>query len=149
VIFTVFAQDLYNAVLWLINNMMRGARPFFARLSRDALAEVGRVRGKLPEDLREAAGDVPVVCQLLPDESFLDKDETVEDLLGLFVGEAFDETGGDSPVPPQIYLFLANIWDFANGDPRVYLREVRKTYLHELGHYLGLSEGELEERGMS
>lgn len=129
--------------------MMRGSRPFFVRLSRDAHAEIDRVRAKLPEDLQAAAGDVPVVCQLLPDVSLLEDTETVEDLLGLFVGEAFDEMGGDSPVPPQIYLFLANIWDFANGDPRVYLREVRKTYLHELGHYLGLDEGELDGRGMA
>jgi len=128
---------------------MRGSRPFYARLSRDALAEVGRVRGKLPPDVREAAANVPVVCELLPEVSLLDGGESSDDLLGLFVGEAFDETGGDVPVPPQIYLFLANIWDFANGDPRVYLREVRKTYLHELGHYLGLSEGELESRGMA
>ena len=125
------------------------ARPSVARLSRDALAEVERVRSRLPGELRSASEGVAVVCEMRPEAALLEGDESAEDLLGLFVGEAFDESGGDSPLPPQIYLFLANIWDFANGDPRVFLREVRKTYLHELGHYLGLSEGELDDRGMS
>jgi predicted Zn-dependent protease with MMP-like domain len=127
---------------------MGASRPFFSRLSRDALAEVERVRARLPEDLRVASVGVPVVCSLVAEASLLEGDETEEDLLGLFVGEPFDRTAGDYPVPPQIYLFLANLWEFANGDPRVYLREVRKTYLHELGHYLGLSEEDLDARGM-
>ncbi|NCC93758.1 MAG: hypothetical protein EOM10_10815, partial [Opitutae bacterium] len=29
-----------------------------------------------------------------------------------------------------------------------YRDEVRVTYYHELGHYLGLEEGDLEERGL-
>ena len=120
----------------------------FARLSRDALAEVGRVQTALPPDLQESALAVPVVCQMQPTRDLLDDDETVDELLGLFVGEAVDETAGDSPMPPQIYLFLANIWDYADGDPRKYLREVRKTYLHELGHYLGIDEEGLTARGM-
>jgi predicted Zn-dependent protease with MMP-like domain len=120
----------------------------FTRLSRDALAEVARVQAALPADLREGALAVPVVCQMLPGRDLLDETDFEDDLLGLFVGEAVDETAGDSPLPPQIYLFLANIWDYSEGDPRTYLREVRKTYLHELGHYIGIDEEGLTERGM-
>jgi len=29
-----------------------------------------------------------------------------------------------------------------------YREEVRITFLHELGHYLGLDEGDLSERGL-
>ena len=90
--------------------MMRGPRLLFARLSRDALAEVARVHAQLPSDLQVASENVPVVCQLLPDASFLDDGDSADDLLGLFVGEAFDEMGAGMPVPPQIYLFLSSIW---------------------------------------
>ncbi len=125
------------------------ARPgHFSRLLRDADAEVTRLRASLPEEIREASAEVTVVCQMLPDQDLLLEDEDVGDLLGLFVGENRFETGGDSPVPPQIYLFLKNIWEEAEGDPRVFRREVRKTYLHELGHYLGLNEEDLGQRGM-
>jgi predicted Zn-dependent protease with MMP-like domain len=120
----------------------------FARLSRDALAEVERVHAELPDELKEAATQVPVVCRMKPDKDLLEAGESDDELLGLFVGEACDETGGDWPVPPQIFLFLENIWDYSGGDPRTYLREVRKTYLHELGHYIGIDENGLEARGM-
>ncbi len=33
-------------------------------------------------------------------------------------------------------------------DEQVYRAEVRTTYLHELGHYLGLDEDELTQRGL-
>ena len=51
-------------------------------------------------------------------------------------------------MPPQIILFLENLWDFAAGDEEVYLDEVHVTYIHELGHYLGLNEEELDARGL-
>jgi len=69
------------------------------------------------------------------------------DLLGLFIGSALAESGG-SPLPPQILLFLENLWDMAEGDENTYRHEIRTTYLHELGHYLGLDELDLEERGL-
>jgi predicted Zn-dependent protease with MMP-like domain len=123
-------------------------RTGFARLSRDALAEVRRVQAGLPEGLKEAAAKVPVICKMQPGRALLEGDESEDELLGLFVGEACNELAGDNPIPPQIYLFLANIWDYSGGDPRAYLREVRKTYLHEIGHYIGIDENGLEERGM-
>jgi predicted Zn-dependent protease with MMP-like domain len=125
------------------------ARPgHFSRLMRDADGEVTRLRAALPEEIRSAAEDVTVVCQMLPEPDLLLEDEDESDLLGLFVGENRNELGGDNPVPPQIYLFLENIWEEAQGDPRVFRREVRKTYLHELGHYLGLGEDDLTLRGL-
>ena len=127
---------------------MAPANGHFSRLLRDADAELNRVRAVLPEEIRAEAQAVAVVCQMLPDKELLEPGETVYDLFGLFVGEDRDETGGDLPVPPQIFLFLANIWDESDGDPRVFRREVRKTYLHELGHYLGLDEDDLRLRGM-
>jgi predicted Zn-dependent protease with MMP-like domain len=65
------------------------------------------------------------------------------------VGKPFgEEDSGYADVPPQILLFLENLWDLAEGDEAVYRDEVRTTYLHELGHYLGLDEPDLEERGL-
>jgi predicted Zn-dependent protease with MMP-like domain len=127
--------------------MQAGA--FYNRLSKDAGEELARVLASLPEDLREAAGKLPVICQLTPGRELLDEGELDEDLLGLFVGASYAEAvTGSNEQPPQIFLFLGNIWEYSDGDPRIYRRELRKTYLHELGHYLGLGEGELDARGM-
>ena len=52
------------------------------------------------------------------------------------------------PCRPQIILFLENLWDFAEGEEEIFREEIHTTYLHELGHYLGLDEDELIERGL-
>ena len=110
--------------------------------------EVRATLAELPEELRERALPLPVVYERVPSAEMLDE-VVQEDTLGLFVGEAFpDGEGGPSPLPPQIILFLENLWDFAEGDPKTYRDEVRITYIHEFGHYLGLDEDGLEERGL-
>ncbi len=45
-------------------------------------------------------------------------------------------------------MFYENLWDFAEEDEKVYRDEIRITFLHELGHYLGLGEQDIEERGL-
>ena len=118
------------------------------RLLALAQEEIRATIAELPPELRERAEPLPVVYERVPPPDMLD--EVVQpDTLGLFVGEAFpDGEGGPSPLPPQIFLFLENLWDFAEGDEETYLDEVHVTYIHELGHYLGLNEEELEERGL-
>ncbi len=113
-----------------------------------AQEEVRATLAELPPELRERAAPLPVVYDRVPGADMLD--EVVQpDTLGLFVGEAFpDGEGGPSPLPAQIFLFLENLWDMAEGDEETYLDEVHVTYIHELGHYLGLNEEELEERGL-
>lgn len=100
----------------------------------------------LPMTLREPARALPVSYETRPSPQFI-REGVDEDVLGLFVGAEFAEMGGAS-LPPQIILYLDNIWNFAEAHEDIYQDEVRTTYLHELGHYLGLGEGELEERGL-
>lgn len=69
------------------------------------------------------------------------------DTLGLFVGPDF-ASENDVPMPPQIILFLENIWDAAETDEKIFCDELRTTFLHELGHYLGLQEDDLTRRGL-
>lgn len=113
-----------------------------------AQKEVSATLAELPDELRARAEPLPVVYERVPGPEMID--EVVQpDTLGLFVGEAFpDGEGGPSPLPPQIFLFLENLWEFAGGDEEIYLDEVHVTYIHELGHYLGLNEEELDERGL-
>jgi predicted Zn-dependent protease with MMP-like domain len=71
------------------------------------------------------------------------------DTLGLFVGEAFAEEGNTThPLPAQVILFTDNLWDEAEGQLHRFRDEIRITLLHELGHYLGLDEPDLDERGL-
>ena len=113
-----------------------------------AQAEVAATLAALPGTLRERARPLPVTYERVPSSAF--QTEGIEpDTLGLFTGPAFgDEESSATPLPPQIILFLENLWDFAEGDEEFFRDEVHTTYLHELGHYLGLDEDELTERGL-
>ena len=119
----------------------------FSRLSTLAAATVAAVQRRLPEEIRPAARAVPVHCQRTPDAAVL-AGGLPADLLGLFTGAALDEDAGQNPVPPQILLYLDNLWDYADQDVPVFREEVRLTYLHELGHYLGWNEDEIAARGL-
>ena len=117
-------------------------------LVAEAQAEVQRTLRRLPRPLRAEAEALPVTYERRPNPGLME-DGIEPDTLGLFVGEAFAESGQTTaPLPSQIILFLENLWDFAEGDEEIYCEEIRTTYLHELGHYLGLDEIDLEERGL-
>lgn len=116
------------------------------KLQALALSEVEATLTALPKPLREPARILPVTFEPVPNAGLI-ADGIEPDTLGLFVGPEFADEG-TVPMPPQIILFLENLWDFAEAGEEIFREEVRTTYLHELGHYLGLDEDELTERGL-
>ena len=116
------------------------------RLQSLALDEVAATLKALPKPLQEKARSVPVTFEPVPNAELL-ADGIAADTLGLFTGPDFAEEAS-VPLPPQIILFLDNIWEQAEQEEEWFLDEVHTTYLHELGHYLGLDEDELTERGL-
>jgi predicted Zn-dependent protease with MMP-like domain len=111
-----------------------------------ASAEVEETLLALPAPLRERARQLPITFERRPN-SAQQADDILPDTLGLFVGPEFAEEGS-VPLPPQIILFLENIWDLSEGEEGFFCDEVRVTLLHELGHYLGLDEDGLTLRGL-
>ena len=116
------------------------------KLCINALSEVEATLASLPEPLRMRAEKLPVILERQPNTE-LQADGIEADTLGLFTGAEFIEEN-DVPLPPQIILFLENIWGVAEANEKLFREEVRTTFLHELGHYLGLDEDELTERGL-
>ena len=116
------------------------------RIKDLALAEIEATLAALPEPLRERAQSLPVTFERVPN-SGLQADGIEVDTLGLFTGLEFADEG-TTVLPSQIILFLENLWDFAAGDRKVFCEEVHTTFLHELGHFLGLGEEDLTERGL-
>jgi predicted Zn-dependent protease with MMP-like domain len=108
---------------------------------------VGGTQRRLPPEIRPLARGVAVHYEAKPADDVL-KDGFEPDILGLFTGDAYGGLAYDNPVPPQILLYLENLWDFAEGDLDIFRAEVRTTYLHELGHYLGWDEDDLTARGL-
>ena len=120
-----------------------------SRLTTLARQVVAAAQKRLPVELRAVAEAVPVSYEPVPNDDIL-AEGWEPDILGMFVGH---EHGGELrsdevSLPPQILLFLDNLWDYAEGDEAIYRDEVRLTYLHELGHYLGWDEEEVARRGL-
>jgi len=123
--------------------MKPGRQHLWKRLELAALEEIDRVLKSLPRPLRQKAQAVPITLEPVPGPDLV-KDGLEPDTLGLFVGDAYSEfLQASDNVPSQIILFLENIWEYTHHDTRDYREEVRVTYLHELGHYLGLDEDDL------
>lgn len=115
---------------------------------RVAAAAVGAAQRQLPPDLRALARHVAVHYEKLPAPEVL-ADGFPPDILGLFAGPAHGrELDQTNPTPPQILLYLENLWDFAAGDVETFREECHVTYLHELGHYFGWDEDDLAARGL-
>jgi predicted Zn-dependent protease with MMP-like domain len=117
-------------------------------LVRIATEVVSRTERELPPEVLKAARSVMVHFDPKPGPDVL-AEGFEPDLLGLFTGNALGEEGsGGDPTPPQIHLYMANLWDFAEEDVEAFRDEVRLTYLHELGHFLGWDEDQVEARGL-
>ena len=118
------------------------------QLERRVGEVVRRVIEELPPDLRTLAERVPVYCEWEMAEHWLEEG-VADDSMGLFSGSALNEpTDPDCLESPSITFFLAELWDYCGEDLPTFDEEVRITYIHEFGHYLGLSESELEARGL-
>jgi predicted Zn-dependent protease with MMP-like domain len=120
----------------------------FSKLVELAADGVGAAQRQLPPEIRPLARAVPVHYEQAPAPDLL-AEGFEPDILGLFTGNPHGtEFSADHPAPPQILLYLPSLWDFAEEDVGAFREEVRLTYLHELGHYLGWDEDELTARGL-
>ena len=106
------------------------------------------VRAALPEAVRKASDGVAVVLERRVPRRWLD--EGIEpDSLGLFSGPSMrDADAAQSDEAPLVTLFLANILDWCGGDEEAFDEEVERTFLHELGHFLGLEEDDMPARDL-
>ncbi len=110
----------------------------FERLVEAALAT-------LPGRYRELLENVVFIVEDYPKGHRRDKPADDEDLLmGEFVGVPRTEKSVFEPGPPdQVFLYQKNIEAVCESEEEI-REEVRLTLLHELGHYFGLEEDELE-----
>lgn len=118
------------------------------KLQEIAEEEVEATLSELPAPLRERARSLPVTLEAKPNSAHI-RDGIEPDTLGLFVGPEYACEGTSSiPLPPQIILFLENLWEISERDEELFREEIQTTYMHELGHYLGLDEDDLYDRGL-
>ena len=129
---------------------------WFLKPVRFSAAEFDEVlsaaRQALPDVFRKHLDRVDVIVDDLPPEALLSETDPPldpEQLLGLFSGLALDQESSFSPggeLPPRIFLFKRNLERFVCEREEL-SEQIRVTLFHELGHYLGMDEDDLEKLG--
>jgi len=111
-----------------------------------AFEEADAVLAQLSPDLRAEAETV-----LLLVEDRAERDQTARPgyvTLGLYEGVPLVERHADSTLlqPDRITLFRLPLQGLARTETEL-RRQLRKTLIHELGHFFGFDEEQLQARG--
>ena len=105
----------------------------------------------LPADLLRRVENVSIVVRRRPPVADLKRRGVPQGstILGLYTGVPLPDRGGEyNLVPPDlITIYQEPIEDICSSDDEV-REQVRKTVLHELGHYFGISDSRLDELGL-
>jgi predicted Zn-dependent protease with MMP-like domain len=121
-------------------------RDRFDQLVEQALATI-------PERFRDALTNIAIVVEDEPTSEQLesveidpDTADTDDTLLGLYEGTPLTERRWDdgNRLPDKVTLFQGPIEDASEDDDDVVVA-IGETLIHEIGHYFGLSEDEIQE----
>lgn len=103
----------------------------------------------IPPDFQRHVRNMAIVVEDEPSEELLadmgiEPDDT---LFGLYQGTPLTERswGHGNVLPDRITIFQGPIEDWCEGDRDAIVTEIGETLIHELGHYFGLSEDEIQE----
>lgn len=122
-----------------------------AMSEEEATSVYEQCMAELPDQIAWHIKDVPIFVSPLPSDELIQSFEPPLDplLLGVFLGapRGTPESSWASD-QPRILLFHKNIAKLA-GDFETVDDELRKTLFHEVGHYLGFDEDQLEEMGLA
>jgi predicted Zn-dependent protease with MMP-like domain len=116
-------------------------RDEFASLIEEALTLI-------PENFREAMRNIAIIVEEYPPADLLEEMEieAPDTLYGLYLGTPITERRWDdgNREPDQIVLYQGpHEEDALNEDDLVAM--VAETLIHEIGHYFGMSEEEIQE----
>ncbi|HYF48558.1 MAG TPA: metallopeptidase family protein [Planctomycetota bacterium] len=113
----------------------------FKQIARKAVRE-------LPEMFHPHVDEIAILVKRRPSRRMLRELEIPEDddLFGLYEGPPLTERPLDSMEIPRVLLFYEPLLDACETEEELE-REIRITVLHEIGHFFGLDEEQLEKLG--
>jgi predicted Zn-dependent protease with MMP-like domain len=113
--------------------------------------EVARVLDRLPKRFRDSLRNIEIVVEKRPSADLLRAeglDPRHDTLYGLYQGVPRPERSEfDLPtLPDKITIFSEPLHQHF-PDPEALRGEIRLTVLHEIAHYFGMDEDEIEDLG--
>jgi predicted Zn-dependent protease with MMP-like domain len=118
------------------------SREHFEELAEQALE-------KLPEEFKKHFNNIAIIIEDLPTpEETKTLGVSRKSLLGIFRGAGYPHKDNFFEIPPslpdEIILFQKNIEGICSTEKEL-IEEIGLTFVHEVGHYFGLSEEELRK----
>jgi predicted Zn-dependent protease with MMP-like domain len=128
--------------------MMAGNRPTLSPEAFDRVIEQAIAR--IPEEIRRYLANVVFSVQPRPSPELLAEMGFPPDevLFGYFSGIPLTERSiADPPLfPDTIYIFQEPLEDYCRNRQEL-IEEIEITVVHEIAHFVGFDEGQLEELG--
>jgi predicted Zn-dependent protease with MMP-like domain len=120
--------------------MQHVPREKFERLVAEALADI-------PRKFRDAMANIAIVVEDRPSRELLEEMEIEppDTLLGLYQGTPLTERRWDygNTLPDRVLLFQRPLEEESEDEDDLVVA-IGETLIHEIGHYFGLSEEEIE-----
>jgi predicted Zn-dependent protease with MMP-like domain/Flp pilus assembly protein TadD len=120
-------------------------------VSEDAFREVAaQAIADLPRSIREYVENVPVIVDDFPDAELLSEENVSPQILGLFIGVPRTEAAVTAQAQDvdRVILFKKNLEKVCRTHAEL-IEQIQVTVKHEIGHYLGLDEEDLERLGLA
>ena len=113
---------------------------------------VEKILQELPDEMRLRAAEITFFIEDWPDQTVLEESgvEDRSELLGFYRGIPLPERSQDyaADLPDSIYLFRRPIvQEAADADAQVE-RVIRETAIHEIAHFFGYDDEDLDELGL-
>lgn len=107
---------------------------------------------QLPVEFQEVLDNIEIVVRNRPDKMTRARLKPGTTLLGLYSGIPRTVRGAGYSIgfysfapPDRIFLFQKNIEQFCQMTGKSVVAQIKETLFHEIGHFLGLGEAELED----
>ena len=117
-------------------------------MTREQFAElVEEAIDSIPERFARQVRNVGFTIEDEPSEELLEEMEAEPgDLMGLYQGTPLTERGWDhgNNLPDKITLFQLAIEDDGDGSEDDVFDAIAETLIHEVGHYFGMSEEQID-----
>lgn len=115
----------------------------FKRAAADAIANI-------PRSIRELVEHVPVLVCEFPESELIQEENVSPQILGLFSGVPRTEAAVTAQARDvdRVFLFKRNLEKVCRTHAEL-VEQIQITVKHEIGHYLGLDEDDLERLGLT
>jgi predicted Zn-dependent protease with MMP-like domain len=111
---------------------------------------VGEALDNLPRSIREYVDNVPVMVEDWPTDELIARENVSPQILGLFLGVPRTAAGVTEQAQDldRVLIFKRNLEKICL-DREDLIDQIQITVRHEIGHYLGLDEDDMERLGLA